>query len=65
MLGFEFHQLQVDHDKATKAYVVEKQVETVSLATDLQGVLPADKGKTFAMFQEELGDMLGELLFDV
>ncbi|MPN26185.1 hypothetical protein SDC9_173609 [bioreactor metagenome] len=61
----ELAAFQFDHDVAAQLEVIEQQVDEEFLAADVQQHLPADEGKAGAQFEQEVGDVLHQGVFDV
>ncbi len=52
-LRFKLLNFQIDHHKAAQTQMVKQQVEIKVLATHIQAILAADKGKTLTQFQDQ------------
>ena len=57
--------LQVNDHQAPQSAVKEEQIHAIPLVTDAQALLPADKTKIIAQFQEEALQMPDERLFQI
>ncbi len=53
VLGLEGAFLEVDHDEAAEAEMIEEQVEVEIIVADIEAVLPADEGEALAEFEQE------------
>lgn len=62
-LGFEFYDLQIDYHIAVQSQVIEQQIDAVLVAVDLDLILSPDISKACSEFQQELGDVLDETVF--
>lgn len=65
VLGPEVGHLQVDHDEAAQAQVVEEEVEVEVLAAHLQVVLAADKGEAHPQLEHEVLEVRDEPALEV
>ncbi|MNI70254.1 hypothetical protein D3C73_1260560 [compost metagenome] len=65
MLGLELARLEFDDHIAAQLEVIEQQVDEELVTTNIQQHLLADEGKACAQFQQELGDMLDQSVFDL
>jgi len=61
----ELADLQVDDQKAVKPAVEEQQIDTEPTVVQSQSPLPAHEGQVVAKFQEEVGQVLDQRVFEI
>ena len=61
--GPELFNFEIDHDIASQAQMIKKQIEKIVLAADFQMVLVSDECKSLAEFQNQVAQMVDQTSF--